>query len=607
MPSSEPTVGYEDFYLSGWEDVISSAQRATCHDYTHLFAKKLATEGTSLNEQSTVVFRLLAAVCSLELREDSEGEPFGPAVFAYSGRSWTVDDFSDAHLDLFAQVTPEIADAELRARMADVLWVRRRNFRMAVLAVRSYMESARRLEEAKGGSLEQTDRLGRARDLAASLGRGQLELYKEVLWQVEEAVDRVDESDIDFRAVFLLEILARSNPEDPSAFARASGGLARKAEELTRWPAARRLWELQAEFRGAASEPEKQRTARATAAETHVKEAEDSLARSGGGYLAAAHHLKLAVEALRRIGDMGERAEQLHARLLEYEHEGRAEMVTHSAETDLTDCARQAETHVVGRSLSDALFSLAFVTSPTDVAHLRQTVEEQFKQFIGMSLMPIQRVNERGMTVGVTPSTAPEGASDEELKVLAEMYSQACQVHYPVAVQGLIEPAKRAILREHRLTPNAFTDFVLNNTIVPLGRESLFARGISAWMYGDMAVAIHLLVPQLENTFRLLLERAGERTTTLSSDGLQQDRTLGSVLTASKLEEVLGPDLLFDLRCLLVERFGANLRNLLSHGLADYASVYSASASYLCWLVLHLCARPIVARAKVNTEGREES
>jgi hypothetical protein len=39
--------------------------------------------------------------------------------------------------------------------------------------------------------------------------------------------------------------------------------------------------------------------------------------------LAAAYHLKLAVEALRRIGGMGDRADELHARLLDYERRGR--------------------------------------------------------------------------------------------------------------------------------------------------------------------------------------------------------------------------------------------------------------------------------------------
>jgi len=257
--------------------------------------------------------------------------------------------------------------------------------------------------------------------------------------------------------------------------------------------------------------------------------------------------------------------------------------------------------------LPDALLALAFVILPTDVDCFRQTVEKQFEQFIGMTLMPTQMLNERGMTVGVKPSTAPDGMSGRELQVLAEMHSQAVRERYPGLVHGFIEPAKRAILREHRVGPDAFLDFITHNPMVPAGREYVFARGLNAWMYGDMLVATHLLIPQLENSLRILVERAGGRTTSLTPEGLQQDRTLGFVLASEELEVMLGTNVLFDLRCLLIERFGANLRNLLSHGLADQASVYSPAASYLCWLVLHLCAMPVLLRAQQDKATGEGS
>jgi hypothetical protein len=119
-------------------------------------------------------------------------------------------------------------------------------------------------------------------------------------------------------------------------------------------------------------------------------------------------------------------------------------------------------------------------------------------------------------------------------------------------------------------------------------------------------VAAHLLVPQLENSLRNLLARTGGRTTTLDPRGVQQDRTLGSVLSAGELEEMLGSDVLFDLRCLLAEIFGANLRNLLSHGLVGHAAMYSAPVSYLCWLVLHLCAVPVLLHRQRKSEAGGE-
>lgn len=606
MPLPEPSIDRRDFERSGWEGVIASAPRKTCRTYANSFLRALAQGENGSDAKTAEVFELLVAVTSLELRTDSPGEPFAPANLAYAGSSWTIEDLADPHLDLLAELAPGLGDAELRARLADVLWVRRRAFPMAVLAVRSYLESARVLEEDES-SLAFVDRVRRARDLAASLGRGQRELFKAVLRAVEEALERLDVAVADFRSVRLLEILADSDPEDPERLARWAERLAAEAERQARWRVARHLWELGADFYRAASAAEEQRAARINAAETYVKEAEATLQRTGGGYLAAAHHLKRAVEAMRRIEGMGERSQELHKKLLDYQREGSSEMEVVSASAEATEIVMQSERRVSGKDLTDALLALSFIVSPTDVEQLRQTVREQFRTYIGMSLLPIQTVNERGMTVGITPSTAPDGLSGEELQVLAEMYNQVHRVHNLVSTQGLIEPAKRVILREHRIAPEAFYDFVSNNPLVPAGREYIFARGLSEWIHGDLLVATHLLVPQLENSLRTLLEHAGVATTSLSSEGLQGDRMLGSILAADELEQLLGKGTVFDLKCLLIERFGANLRNLMAHGLAEHASMYSPSASYLCWMVLHLCARSVQARATENGGVEDES
>jgi hypothetical protein len=67
---------------------------------------------------------------------------------------------------------------------------------------------------------------------------------------------------------------------------------------------------------------------------------------------------------------------------------------------------------------------------------------------------------------------------------------------------------------------------------------------------------------------------------------------------------MLGADIVFEMRSLLVERFGANLRNDMAHGLVDHDSFYSPSARYLWWLALHLYSFPVLARLKAEHEQR---
>ena len=65
---------------------------------------------------------------------------------------------------------------------------------------------------------------------------------------------------------------------------------------------------------------------------------------------------------------------------------------------------------------------------------------------------------------------------------------------------------------------------------------------------------------------------------------------------------VWGEDLTFDLRGLLVERFGTNLRNRLAHGLVDEREFESWQGPYLWWLALRLYVWPILMR--ISSEQR---
>jgi len=53
--------------------------------------------------------------------------------------------------------------------------------------------------------------------------------------------------------------------------------------------------------------------------------------------------------------------------------------------------------------------------------------------------------------------------------------------------------------------------------------------------------------------------------------------------------DAFGPDMVFDLRGILIERFGHNLRNDLAHGLLDEGSLYGVASIYLWWITIRLC------------------
>src|SRR5690242_12295566 len=141
MPLLNIPLTKDNFDKTHWQDVISTCDEHLCYKYRALFFQK-ATEALAVgDETSHEVFALLGHLSSLMLKLDAPEQPFGPMFVFADGRSATLDDFTDQQLAVLKEVVTEITDAEMQARIADVVWcaAKPRDFRMAILASESYL------------------------------------------------------------------------------------------------------------------------------------------------------------------------------------------------------------------------------------------------------------------------------------------------------------------------------------------------------------------------------------------------------------------------------------------------------------------------------------
>ncbi|HEY1084061.1 MAG TPA: DUF4209 domain-containing protein, partial [Prosthecobacter sp.] len=58
-----------------------------------------------------------------------------------------------------------------------------------------------------------------------------------------------------------------------------------------------------------------------------------------------------------------------------------------------------------------------------------------------------------------------------------------------------------------------------------------------------------------------------------------------------------------DLRAILVDKFGCNLRNELAHGLVTEGYFHQPAARYFWWLVLHILWRYKILAEEVTFQG----
>jgi coenzyme F420-reducing hydrogenase delta subunit len=166
---SEFELTKEDFISLDLQAVIDGIERKDCHYYSSAFYKK-SNEITDAKVKE--IFLILAFLMTSQLRLDSSENPFA-----------NIDRFNDKHLKFFSEIINLVTDDEIKSRIADVLWLRNKDHKMAEIAVFAYLNSAETLEDFE--HWEQTQgRIERALQLASILGKKR-EPYQKVLGCVD--------------------------------------------------------------------------------------------------------------------------------------------------------------------------------------------------------------------------------------------------------------------------------------------------------------------------------------------------------------------------------------------------------------------------------------
>lgn len=592
MSLPDISLSKDDFAQSGWEDVINGIPEKDCWRYPHEFLRKADASSDAKTKEALT---LLAGLTFPALKsEQSDDEPFAYMAF--------INNINDQYLSVLKEWASEISDPELQARIAHILWFRKRDFQMAQLAIEAYLKSAENLEDPEHWSLY-FSRIEQAVNLAAILGKKN-QHFANVIAYIESILDKYNGEDPLFLSAKLMEILQKYRLGDSVKYAAMAEKAAIRAESEHAWHKARDYWRVKAQWHLLQKDSDSERTALLSEAETYIKESENSLKTTPPSYLAAYTHIEKAIEAFRRIGKTKERVEELHQLLIEYQQKALTEMTAvFTEEVNLTESVERARKEVSEKTLHDALLTLAAMGVSPKVEQLRKQVQENAGKFFFYNLVSEVFVNEKGKVIARKPSMDSSDPKEVEEATRAEMFRWA-KVYQQVHAQGVVEPARYQINLEHNVRLDDWLPIVSHNPLIPPNREYIYAKGLHAGLKGDFLVAVHLLIPQLENSVRYLLNHRGIITSKLDDEGIQDEKDLNTLLYSNEVKSVFSENILFDLQGLLINRFGANFRNLMAHGLIDSDVFSSLQMSYLWWLTLHLCCLPILAQIQ-NSQSNE--
>ena len=553
------------------------------HHYSS--AAQLSLEAGDSQAASTYSF--LHALTSFFPKFDTPSEPYGPWFQMDGKRGLIPSDLSISDISALQVLSSFIRNHVLLARLLDVQWLVTKDHKICAEAAAAYILAAEE-QNTPEHWIYAKESYYRAGMLAALLGRKK-PLYQKLEGSLICAIENASADGLGFRCGSYLKLILRFVDQPPPNIAEVARTYAEKRKGVGDHRQARGYYRIEADyFRKVKNEATAQTTLLKTA-DCYVAEAADRMTGPQASGLVASSLLIKGIEVLRlNGGDPGKIAE-LRSLLPIYQKRSNGEMKLFSQEIDLTDSVQASRAHVQNQTLEEALFRLALGRPLTELEELRKQVLETIDSAPLSHLFHTVHQDSSGRILNVQPGIQGlEGAALEQ-RVEGEMFAAATKFHWSLRVMGFIDPARVQIINDHHPSFEDLQFIVRDNPFIPQGHEGIFLRGLHAGIHGDFLIASHLLVPQIENSIRYVLESMGIDVSNLMSDTTQPVKLLGALFDMPETKEIFGESLCFELRGCLIEKLGYNFRNQLAHGFLREARFQSAPAVMIWWLVLRIC------------------
>lgn len=610
-------VSAQDFAGSGWKEALADASReGYSAAYQVLSAAAHSAMGAGRKEHGKALW-LLADASSMMLSPKSLNEPFKPFMVMEGRRSVIPDDLSESDIAFYAEIVDEINDAWLKARVADLVWLKQRprNVRFALAAIDAYRLIQLNAETWVRGGRECWERaISLARMLKAGAGTRLTEMEVAILDAFKTAT-----KESGFLGLWLADLLDKNGlgRTHSSAIAQKLNVLAVEFDGDGNLHRSREFFDAASRWFDRSGDEAKSAEMTVAVAEGWVKEAIARVTADQPSHMVAASFYEKAIQIYRSIprsqrsthqGD--ERIAELHRHMNDAGEKSLGELGTvKTPGIDITELVENARKSVSGKPIRDALFSFANIYQGARVDQIRTSAEKTLQQSFFGRLFGSTHLSRDGRVIAKQPAAGFGNTAASGDPALWAQMVRDYQILINIVVRGDIWPAHEVLLQEHRLREDDFTGLASQSPVVPRGRERLFGKALYAGFDRDFTVSMHLLAPQIEHMVRFHLKNAGVKTTNLDIDGIENENGLSTLMALPETDTVFGKDLSFEIKALFCDALGPNLRNELAHGLLDDDSFQSIHAIYAWWMGLRLVFNTFwnAARKAESDKGVEEN
>lgn len=521
-----------------------------------------------LVDEDKYIFDLLKNISSLGTKINNDGIEFHPMfVWADGSRTFSLEDISEEDYLVLHNLKLDRIPLILRALIADILWINKKEFSAAKIAADAYWELFILWHgtENNSGSL---DMIRRA--VCISVQIKQTELYDKIqLWLVDFISNKSARSDGYF-VIRLIELFLCQKGFDATVFLKILDDLI-ACNSKDNVMMVEQAYKIKTECLLKSKRKDEAKQNNILWANYYLEFAEGIFQNDIQGALSAINYYQKGIRLYRNNGEP-QKAENAHKRLVELQREIPKLMVPISIEVDINRNIEIIKANMDGLTFEESIIRLTQMLVFEKQEDIRKSVIKEFNENPLSHLFGRSLINAQGQTVLTLPPLDIHNPEKDSNLLMLYMHQNA------LGKQKILGDIwiKNALIfiREKFVIKKSMLDFLVkDNPIIPEGRERIFQSALYMFLNGDYYEALHILAPQVENLFRNIAREVGGLTVTLENDGSSMEKVLSSIFSLPELVDCYDNDILFIFKGLLNEQSGANIRNEIAHGIiSEYAS-----------------------------------
>ena len=542
-------------------------------DYISLACQLGRQEETAPDNEKNV-WKLLSLACAMRVQINGRRADYVPTE--------RIEKFTKEELTFFSKVLDRIEDDRLKARLADIIWEVKWEgdgehgpMHFVKVAIESYGRTSLDFENWFKYGYEC---LARLLYLAFHVQQKE-EIKKDLREKIIDKITTADNKNYAYIAQMARLFIGYAPDTSSTVIADKLREVADERMDRKEYWRDDAIYEDASNWYKKGHDEEKAVQMRVFQADAIIKQASSMSAIAGiSEYNKAIQILNKIPRSCRTELGVDEKIKQWKMQIEQLRSKIPGEMHKMEYSIDVSEIAMEARKHVSRRSQIEAL--TAFIGMCPFVN--QEEVKAKVERFSLSHFMTRIQYSSDGRQVGSKYASKGSQESRDDYIDLVHTYCEQIQL----TAEACIRPALQVIQTEHRISEEDFLSIIEQGRFISHDSAILIAKGLYAGFMGDYATALYILAPQFENFIRTILKHHNICTIVRDDEGNENEKGLSTLVQNSKLEQILGKDIVFEIKTCFCDPYGPNIRNNVAHGLDGFQRCNSACYVYAWWFIL---------------------